>query len=100
VIDLRALSAQYYTSAGPCSNAGDSSSTSSAAGQIFCDDHTHFEATGAAHIAGVVAQALKDQGIGLAACLKWSDVGAPGHGSNHRIALTTPQRWRDKRIPR
>jgi hypothetical protein len=53
-----------------CPNAGDFTSTTSAVGQFFCDDHTHFEAAGARQIAGVVAKALRDQNIGLAAYLK------------------------------
>ena len=70
VIDLTALSAALYTSLGLCPNAGDFTSTSSAVGKFFCDDHTHFEAAGAQQIAGVVAKALRDQNIGLAAYLK------------------------------
>jgi lysophospholipase L1-like esterase len=70
VIDLTALSAGLYTSLGLCPNSLDFTSTTSAVGKFFCDDHTHFEAAGAAQIAGVVAKALKDQGIGLAAYLK------------------------------
>jgi len=69
VIDLTALSAALYTSLGLCPNAGDFTSTSSAVGKFFCDDHTHFEAAGARQIAGVVAKALRDQNIGLAAYL-------------------------------
>jgi lysophospholipase L1-like esterase len=70
VIDLTTLSAQCYTSVGLCPNSSDYTSTTSAVGKFFCDDHTHFEAVGAAQIASVVAKALKDQGIGLAAYLK------------------------------
>lgn len=70
VIDLTALSAALYTSLGLCPNAGDYTSTTSAVGKFFCDDHTHFEATGAVAIAKLVAQAVKDQGIGLAAYLR------------------------------
>jgi len=70
VIDLTALSAAYYTRVGLCPNASDYTSTSSAVGKFFCDDHTHFEAAGAKEVAGVVAKALRDQGIGLAAYLK------------------------------
>ena len=70
VIDLTALSAALYTSLGLCPNASDYTSTTSAVGKFFCDDHTHFEAAGATQIAGVVAKALRDQGIGLAAYLK------------------------------
>jgi len=70
VIDLTALSAELYTSLNLCPNSLDFTSTTSAVGKFFCDDHTHFEAAGAAQIAGVVAKALKDQGIGLAAYLR------------------------------
>jgi lysophospholipase L1-like esterase len=70
VIDLTALSAAFYTSLGFCPNSGDYTSTTSAVGKFFCDDHTHFEAAGAAQIAKVVAKAVKDQGIGLAAYLR------------------------------
>jgi lysophospholipase L1-like esterase len=70
VIDLTTLSAQFYTSQGLCPNNSDYTSTTSAVGQFFCEDHTHFEAAGAVKIAGVVAKAIKDQGIGLAAYLK------------------------------
>ena len=70
VIDLTVLSAALYTSLGLCPNASDYTSTTSAVGKFFCDDHTHFEAAGATQVAGVVAKALRDQGIGLAAYLK------------------------------
>jgi lysophospholipase L1-like esterase len=70
VIDLTVLSAALYGSLGLCPNASDYTSTTSAVGKFFCDDHTHFEAAGATQIAGVVAKALRDQGIGLAAYLK------------------------------
>jgi lysophospholipase L1-like esterase len=70
VIDLTALSAALYTSLGFCPNNEDYTSTTSAVGKFFCDDHTHFESAGAAQIAKVVAKALKDQGIGLAAYLR------------------------------
>ena len=70
VIDLTVLSAAFYTSLGLCPNASDYTSTTSVVGKFFCDDHTHFEAAGATQIAGVVAKALRDQGIGLAAYLK------------------------------
>jgi hypothetical protein len=36
----------------------------------FWFDGTHFKTEGATQVAGVVAQAIKDQGIGLAAYLK------------------------------
>jgi lysophospholipase L1-like esterase len=70
IIDLSTLSAALYTKLGLCPNDGNYTSTSSALGKFFCDDHTHFEAVGAAQIAGVVAKALKDQGIGLSSYLK------------------------------
>jgi hypothetical protein len=70
IIDLTTLSAALYTSLGLCPNAGDFTSTTSAVGLFFCNDHTHFEAAGATQIAGVVAKALRDQNIGLAAYLK------------------------------
>jgi hypothetical protein len=44
--------------------------TGGAVGAFFCDDHTHLEDAGAVRIAGVVAKALRDQGIGLAALLR------------------------------
>ena len=70
LIDLMTLSADLYTTLGLCPNAGDFTSTTSAVGKFFCDDHTHFETAGAVQVAGVVVQALRDQNIGLAAYLK------------------------------
>jgi lysophospholipase L1-like esterase len=70
VIDMTVLTANLYTSLGLCPNASDYTSTTSKLGLFFCNDHTHFEAAGALQIAGVAAQALKDQGIALAAYLK------------------------------
>ncbi len=70
VIDLTKLSAELYTTLGLCPNDLDFTSTTSAVGEFFCDDHTHFEAAGAVQIAGVIAKALRDQNIGLAAYLK------------------------------
>jgi lysophospholipase L1-like esterase len=70
VIDLTQLSAALYTTLGLCPNSGDFTSTTSAVGKFFCDDHTHFESAGASQIAGVVAKALRDQNIPLAAYLK------------------------------
>lgn len=67
LIDLTQLSAALYTSLGLCPNDSNYTSTTSAVGKFFCADHTHFEAAGAAQIAGVVAKALRDQNIGLAA---------------------------------
>ena len=70
VIDMTVLTAKLYTSLGLCPNSADYTSTTSKVGLFFCNDHTHFEAAGATQIAGVAAQALRDQGIGLAAYLK------------------------------
>jgi lysophospholipase L1-like esterase len=60
VIDLLTLSVALYNSLKLCPSG---SST-------FWFDGTHFRVDGATQVAGVVAQALKDQGIGLAAYLK------------------------------
>jgi lysophospholipase L1-like esterase len=70
VIDVTTLTGTLYTSLGLCPNAGDYTSTTSKVGQFFCNDHTHFSPAGALQIAQTVGQALKDQGIGLAAYLK------------------------------
>jgi lysophospholipase L1-like esterase len=73
VIDLEQLSVALYNTLGFCPLPGADTSTtfeSGAIGDFFCEDHTHFEAAGATQIAGLVAKALKDQGIGLAAHLK------------------------------
>ena len=69
MIDLNKLSMDLYGSLGFCPNSGDYTSTTSALGQFFCDDHTHFEAAGAKQIAGLVATALRTQGIALASYL-------------------------------
>lgn len=70
MIDLTRLSAELYTRLGFCPGSLDYGSTTSPVGKFFCADHTHFEAAGAAQIAGVVAKALRDQNIPLAAYLK------------------------------
>jgi lysophospholipase L1-like esterase len=71
VIDLHALSVALYNARGFCPIPGGdvSSSTTGPVGDFFCDDHTHFETAGATVIAGLVAQALHDENIGLAAYL-------------------------------
>jgi len=61
VIDLNALSMALYKQLGFCPNAADYTSTTSALGLFFCDDHTHFESAGAKQIAGIVATALRTQ---------------------------------------
>jgi len=68
VIDLHRRSLARYNSLGLCPNNGDY--TQGAVGAFFCNDHTHFEAAGAAQIAVVVAQALREQGISLASYLR------------------------------
>jgi lysophospholipase L1-like esterase len=73
VIDLHALSVALYTASGFCPLPGGmdvSASTTGPVGDFFCDDHTHLEKAGAVTIAGVVAKALRDQGLALAAYLK------------------------------
>lgn len=68
VIDLHKLSVALYNTLRLCPNNGDYNS--GPVGAFFCEDHTHFEAEGARQIAGVVAKALRDQGIGLASHLR------------------------------
>lgn len=63
VIDLHKLSYTLYNTLKLCPNDGDYSK--GPVGAFFCDDHTHFEASGAGQIAGVVAKALRDQRIPL-----------------------------------
>jgi lysophospholipase L1-like esterase len=73
VIDLEQLSVALYNSLGFCPLPGADTATtfeSGAIGDFFCEDHTHFEAAGATQIAGIIAKALKDQGIGLASYLQ------------------------------
>ena len=73
VLDLNGLSTTLYQSLGFCPIPGGSdvsATTTGAVGTFFCDDHTHFDTPGAQKIAGLVAQALRDQNIGLAAYLK------------------------------
>ena len=68
VIDLHQLSINLYNKLGLCPNNSDY--TAGTVGSFFCNDHTHFETAGATQIAQVIAQALKDQKIALAAYLK------------------------------
>jgi lysophospholipase L1-like esterase len=73
VIDLHALSVELYTSLGLCPIPGGSdvsASTGGKVGSFFCDDHTHFERTGADQIGQLIAKALRDQKLGLADYLK------------------------------
>ena len=68
VIDLQKLSVALYNSLKFCPNNGDY--TTGVVGAFFCNDHTHFETAGARQIASVVATALRNQGIALAAYLR------------------------------
>jgi lysophospholipase L1-like esterase len=69
VIDLTQLTSEYYAALGLCPNDGNYNSTTTLLGQLFCD-HTHTKAAGAVRTASVVAKALRDQAIPLAAYLK------------------------------
>ncbi|MEU9830432.1 cellulose binding domain-containing protein [Streptosporangium sp. NPDC048047] len=68
VVDLHRLSYTLYNSLRFCPFNGDY--TSGPVGAFFADDHTHFEAAGARQIAGLVAGAVRDQRLGLAAYLR------------------------------
>jgi lysophospholipase L1-like esterase len=68
VIDLHQRSIALYNTLKLCPNNGNY--TTGAVGAFFCNDHTHFEAAGAAQISRTVAQALRDQGIALASYLR------------------------------
>jgi lysophospholipase L1-like esterase len=63
LIDLHQRSVALYNSLKLCPNNGDYSS--GAVGAFFCNDHTHFETAGARQIAGLIATALREQGIAL-----------------------------------
>ncbi|GAA2703744.1 SGNH/GDSL hydrolase family protein [Actinoplanes palleronii] len=67
VIDLHARSVALYNQLKLCPNNGDY--TQGAVGAFFCNDHTHFEAAGAKQIAALIATALREQSIPLAAYL-------------------------------
>lgn len=68
MIDLHERSVALYDSLGFCPN--DANYGAGAVGAFFCEDHTHFEAAGARKIAEVIARALAEQDIPLAAYLK------------------------------
>jgi lysophospholipase L1-like esterase len=68
VIDLHKLSYTLYNSLRFCPFNGDY--TSGPVGAFFADDHTHFEAAGAAQIAGLVTKAVRDQQLALTAYLR------------------------------
>ncbi|WP_437585825.1 GDSL-type esterase/lipase family protein [Sorangium sp. So ce1000] len=72
VIDLHEHSVELYNTLGFCPVPGGdvSATTGGPVGEFFCDDHTHFSRSGAAQIAKLMAGAVRDQGLGLAAYLK------------------------------
>ncbi|AUX43330.1 hypothetical protein SOCE26_047780 [Sorangium cellulosum] len=72
VIDLHELSVALYNSLSFCPVPGGdvSATTAGPVGEFFCDDHTHFARSGAEQIARVVAGAIRDQALGLAAYLE------------------------------
>lgn len=72
VLDLHAESIALYNSKQFCPIPGGdvSASTGGAVGNFFCDDHTHFSASGASEIAGQIAQALREKNIPLSDYLK------------------------------
>jgi lysophospholipase L1-like esterase len=73
VIDLHQSSVELYDELGFCPIPGGSdvnASTGGDVGAFFCDDHTHFDRPGAERIAGLVANAIAAQNLGLAAYLK------------------------------
>ena len=72
MIDLNGLAVADYQQHAFCPIPGGdvSATTTGPVGDFFCDDHTHFSSSGALEIAGLVAKALRDQNIPLAAYLK------------------------------
>lgn len=65
VLDLHARSVARYAELGFCPVAGGdvSASTGGAVGEYFCDDHTHFSASGALDIASLVVELMHDAGV-------------------------------------
>ena len=72
VIDLHQLSVDLYNARGFCPIPGGdvTATTTGPVGDFFCADHTHLEDAGAVVIAGLVANALRTQGIALAGSLR------------------------------
>ncbi|HSC89982.1 MAG TPA: GDSL-type esterase/lipase family protein [Polyangiaceae bacterium] len=72
VIDLHARSIALYAAKGFCPVPGGdvSAATGGPVGEFFCDDHTHFSASGAVAIGELVADGLRDSGSELAEYLK------------------------------
>ncbi len=79
VIDLHQRSIQLYNERNfcPIPGGGDvSESTGGAVGAFFCNDHTHFDTSGAYDIAGLVVQGLRDLNLPLTQHLK-NDTSTP-----------------------
>jgi lysophospholipase L1-like esterase len=74
VIDLHARSVALYTASGfcplPAGMTDVSATTGGPVGAFFCDDHTHFEASGAIAIGNLVVDAIRAQLPALSAYLK------------------------------
>jgi lysophospholipase L1-like esterase len=72
VIDLHAQSVERYTELGFCPVAGGdvSAATTGPVGDFFCDDHTHFAASGAEQIATLIVEGLGDGSIPLSSYLR------------------------------
>jgi len=72
VIDLHQLSVDLYNELAFCPVPGGdvSASTTGPVGDFFCDDHTHFSDAGSVSIGGLVAEAIGELGLPLAAYLK------------------------------
>jgi hypothetical protein len=64
LVDLHQLSVDYYTSIGLCPNNGNYGAGK--VGDFFCEDHTHFESSGAAEIARLVSNAITAAKLPLA----------------------------------
>jgi lysophospholipase L1-like esterase len=65
VLDLHARSVERYAELGFCPVAGGdvNASTGGAVGDYFCDDHTHFSTTGAADMAALVVELMRQTGV-------------------------------------
>jgi lysophospholipase L1-like esterase len=73
VINLHQLSVDFFNANQFCPLAGGAkditATTGGAAGAFFCNDHTHFEISGAKSIAKLVSEAIRNQNLSLAAYL-------------------------------